>query len=293
MTLSRKSGIHAITPAEYHQDPSDEPSLSAHIAHVLLTRSPLHAWTASPRLNPNYERTERATFDLGTAVHDLWLRGKQDTVVIVEANDWRTKAAQEQRDAAYLAGRTPLLAKDWQRVREMCQAIEDQLAEREDNPPLFAKGGQAEQTIIWRERGVTCRALVDWLHIANGTVCDLKTTSASANPHAWCRTTMWNIGADIQLAMHSRGVQAVTGKPVLMRYCVVETTPPYALSVVTLAPPALELANAKVDRAMDTWRECLATNTWPAYTRELCHAEPPPWEEARFLEEQAIKGLAA
>jgi len=285
-----KAGVYTIPPERYHADPADEPSLSAHTAHVLLTRSPLHAWTQHPRLNPDYQREERGTFDLGTAVHDLWLRGKQDTVRVVEADDWRTKLAREQRDEAYAAGLVPLLAKDWQRVREMVDAIEGQLAEREDDPPLFAKAGKPEQTVAWRERGVTCRALVDWLHNDHSAIDDLK-TCWSANPFTWTRSVMWNIGADIQAVMHKLGVQRVTGRDPLFRFVVVEKQPPYALSVVSLAPAAIALAEDKVNHALDVWRRCLEAGDWPAYTKEVCYAEPAPWSESQWLEQQAIEGL--
>lgn len=288
-----REGIHTIAPEGYHRDPAPEPALSAGLAHTLLSRSPKHAWTESRRLNPNYRERQRDSFDLGTAVHDLWLRGREDLVLVIDANDWRTKAAQEQKAQAHEAGLTPLLAKDWQRVKQMTGALGEQLAERRDDPPLFAEGGKPEQTVVWQERGIWCRALIDWVHADLLCCDDLKSCAGSANPFAWCRTTLWTIGGDLQAAMHSRAIRAVTGKRPQFRFLVCETREPYATSVVELAPASLEMADEKLDRAMDTWRECLATGTWPAYTKHVVAAEPPPWMESRWLEEQAIEGLAA
>lgn len=43
--------IIRLPSAEYHADPAPEPSLSATLAKLLISRSPRHAWMASPRLN--------------------------------------------------------------------------------------------------------------------------------------------------------------------------------------------------------------------------------------------------
>ena len=63
-------GIHRVASETYHADLlRPEPTLSSSLARVVLNRSPLHAWTAHPRMNPAYEPTERKTFDIGRAAH--------------------------------------------------------------------------------------------------------------------------------------------------------------------------------------------------------------------------------
>lgn len=284
MTL--RDGIHAIATAEYHADPSEQPSLSAHVAHTLLSKSPLHAWTNHPKLNPAYEREEKASFDFGTAVHDLFLRGTAEHVAVGDFPDWRTKDARAHRDAAYEAGFTPILAKDWARVVEMTEALRDQVAARDDDPPLFGPG-EPERALIWREKGVQCRALVDWLHDDMGACDDLKTTAMSANPFAWQRT-MFNIGGDIQARFNQRGIKALTGREPVFRFVVIETHPPYAMSVVSLGPAAVAFADARVDQALETWKRCLASGIWPAYAAETFYVDPPAWREMEWQEQQAI-----
>jgi hypothetical protein len=252
-----------------------------------LGQSPLHAYWQHPRLNPEYITTNSTTFDLGTAVHDLFLRGLDDTAVIIDAADWRTKEAQTARDAARKQGLVPLLAKDVERVQAMVYAIRDQLAARDDEPALF-DAGKPEQTFVFRDRGVLCRSRLDWLHDDYSAADDVKTTGVSANPFSWTRTTMWNIGADIEAVFHSRAVKAITGIEPVFRFFVIENQPPYASSIVSLAPSALALANDKVDRAIETWKRCLDSGIWPAYTKEICYAEAPPWSEQQWLEQQAI-----
>ena len=275
-------GIHDITAADYHADPAAEPSLSASVAHLLCARSPLHAWSAHPRLNPDHERVERTVFDIGTVAHAALLLGEASCYV-VDAPNWQTKAAKEERDRARELGLTPLLACQWADVEAMVAAVRPQLEAFDAEPPLLTDG-KPEQTLIWQEDGVTLRARADWLHDDFTAIDDLKTTSGSAHPQDWTRRRLWDIGADIQAAMYVRGLRALTDADPQFRFCVVETSPPYAVSVVGLAPSALELANEKVAYAIARWRECMATGEWPAYTSRVAYAETPAWQEASWLE---------
>lgn len=271
----------------YHADDTgDTPTLSASIARILCAKTPAHAKAAHPRLNPDYERKAEDKFDVGTAFHSLLLQGV-DLVHVVHANDWRTKDAQAARDEARSYGRIPLLAKQWNEVSLMLDAVRAQLATLRIQPAPFSNG-TPEQTIVWDEDGVRCRARLDWLHSGGLLIDDLKTTSASAEPDAW-RKTMYGMGADVQAAFYIRGVQAVFGHTFVdFRFVVAETYPPYAISLIDLSPAALALANEKVDHAVATWRRCLEEDRWPAYPSRVASVDPPGWEEARWLERQAV-----
>lgn len=286
-------GIFTMPADAYHADPCLTPSLSASIAHLLYEHSPWHAWTAHPKLNPDYRETHSERFDVGKCAHALLLeqRSVDEVVVIVDADNWRTNAAKEARELARVEGRIPLLAHQVDTVRAMLDATREQLERYDLDPPLLAAKGKAEQTLIWQEDGVTCRALVDWLHDDYRAIDDLKTTSASANPERWTRT-MFSIGSDIQAAWYVRGLRAVTGQDAELRYIVQETSPPYALSVVGIGPDVLALAEAKVEHAITTWRKCMETREWPGYPTQIAYAELPAWEEARWLEREAREELA-
>lgn len=286
------TGIEALTAAEYHSDPCEQPSLSSSIAHLLCVASPAHAFAAHPRLNPNFVRVEEEKFDVGTSAHSLLLEGDAG-VQVVDAADWRTNAAKEQRDEARAAGRIPLLTKQHDEVQAMVAALRTQRELVDADPPLF-KDGKPEQTLTWADSGVHCRARVDWLHDDFRAIDDYKTTGRSANPEQWARTTMFSIGADIQVAFYLRGLQLLTGATdVAWRFVVQETSPPYALSVVSLGPDVLTLAQKKVDYAIAVWRRCLESGSWPAYPRRVAYAELPPWEEARWLEKELREEVAA
>jgi hypothetical protein len=278
-------GLLDMSAEEYHADPSaGPPSLSASIAHVLLSQSAAHAWHRHPRLNPDYRPERSEAFDLGNVAHAYILQGERHFAVI-EAEDWRAKAAREARDAARASGQLPILAHQMADVQAMAQAVSDQLERFADRPRPLANG-RPEQTLIWREGDVVCRARLDWLHENRRTIDDLKTTGASANPDAWIRGPLFGSGYDVQAAMYLRGLNAVFGLEGTFRFVVVENRPPYALSVIALGPAALELAHRKVDRAITLWRHCLSTGEWPGFPRATCYADPLPWDQARFEERE-------
>lgn len=275
------SAIVEITAADYHSDLiADQPSLSASLAHILCSSSPAHARAAHPRLNPNYKAREEERFDIGTAAHAMILEGR-DAVEIIHHGDYRTNAAKEDRDAARAAGKIPLLLHVKQDVDQMVAAAGKQLLEHEASPPLFTNG-HPEQTLVWNEGDVVCRARIDWLRDDCTAADDLKTTSRSANPDAYSRA-LFSVGGDVQAAFYLRGIKAVTGVDAEWRWCVVETAPPYALSVIAPGPDVLTIGQKKVEWAIARWRRCLAADEWPAYSTKVCYADLPPWEEASWL----------
>ena len=275
-------GIYDMPAATYHADPCEAPSLSASIATRICLASPLHAFHAHPRLNPAAVDEESDAFDLGTAAHALLLQHNRD-VVIIQADNWRTKDAREARDHARAAGQIPLLARVWADVLEMATTAREQLDAHTDGGAAMFLDGQAEQTLIWREDDLWCRARLDWLR--PGAIDDYKSTSASANPDTWSRT-LFSHGFDLQAAWYLRGLRALTGIDAIFRFAVQETSPPYALSVVGLGPDALLLAEKKCLYALEVWRAGLATGDWPGYPTRTAWATLPAWEEARWLEKE-------
>lgn len=280
-----KPGIYDIPAAEYHADPCPEPSLSSGIARILLSKSPRHAWHAHPRLNPAHEPEDSTDFDIGQAAHQVMLRDPSKVLAIIDADDWRTKAAKEARAEAIAAGRLPLLRDQSRRVAAMHVAVETQLLGHEAEG-AFANG-KPEQTLIWQDDGgIWCRARLDWLPDERRSplvLYDFK-TSYSANPDVWTRT-LYNDDGDVQAAFYARGIEAVLGiTDVRFRFVVVETAPPHCMSVIELDPAAVALARARMSYAMQTWRECLRANKWPGYPARVCHVETPTFVAYRWQE---------
>jgi hypothetical protein len=265
--------------------------LSASIATKLITRSPRHAWHAHPRLNPNFEPEEKPIFDLGKAAHAQLLEGNA-RVEVIDTPDWKTKAAKEARDAARAAGRIPILKKHWDAVIAMADVADAQLEAYEGAYKAF-KDGKPEQTLIWKEGPIWCRARPDWLPHKGETLWDLKTTGGSAEPDAWIRTNLFPRPA-LQAAFYLRGARAVLewANPEF-RFVVQENKAPYQLSVIALAPSALALAEAQVEAAIGQWAFCIAADEWPGYPPHIAWAEAPGYVEwawgERKTREQVLK----
>lgn len=282
LTSGLAPGIHDIPADAYHCDPAAQPSLSASVAAILTSQSPAHARAAHPRLNPALIREEKASFDLGTAVHQVLLEGL-DAIEIVEKDSWRTNAAKEQAAYAREQGRIPLLEKENERVVEMVAAARRQILEHEAAPPLLGDG-TPEVTLVWDEGGFTCRARLDWLRDDYAAIDDVKTTARGGDPKVFERRTIYDHGYDVKAAFYLRGVRAVTGVDATFRWIVIETVAPFVLTVVTPGPDVLALGDDKVEHAIRRWKHCLTSDEWPGYTRRVARAEMPAWAETQWLE---------
>src|SRR3989304_5411057 len=113
----------------------------------------------------------------GRPAHAYLLEGESG-FAIIEAADWRTKAAKEARDAARAAGKIPLLADRWGDVHGMALAAQRQLDAPDDTPRPLA-GGKPEQTLIWQEDGLWCRARLGRRHDGLRGIAGYKTTAGA------------------------------------------------------------------------------------------------------------------
>lgn len=289
MNAITEPGAYKIEESAYHADPCPEPSLSTSIAKVLLGKSPRHAKTQHPRLNPNFTRTTRKEFDLGSAAHALML-GSHEKFVRIDAKDFRTKDAKAARDAAYEFDHIPLLEHQWTEVERMVAAGRAQLEVHEDARNAFTDG-TPEVVLIWQEGGVWCRCMLDWKPNSSRVFYDYKTTGQSANPDDF-QSTFYNLTYDVQCAFYRRGIRAVLGvEDPVFEFVVQETADPFALSVVGITPAAVDLADRKVDEALNLWRWCLQNDTWPGYPNRTAYIEPPIWAEKKWLEREERDAL--
>jgi hypothetical protein len=263
--------------ADYHADLGERPTLSSSIANLLVARTPAHARAAHPKLAAQPVRRESEAMDMGTAVHQLLLR--DDRVDVLEFPDYRTKAAKEARDASRVAGRVPLLAAKWEEAQAIAEQVREQILTLRTEPTPFTEG-QAEHVIRYHDNGADCRAMLDWLRDDREFIDDLKTTGLSADPPRWSRH-LFNLGYDIRAAFYTRAVEIEYGVTPRFRWVVVETSPPYPVTAVELSGRAMESARIRVDRAIELWNQCLESDVWPAYSRDVYVADLPPWMDDR------------
>lgn len=279
-------GLYDLPADVYHADPCPEPSLSSGCGKALVRMSPAHAMAAHPRLSKNPIKIHKPSFDIGSAAHSI-LFHEDRKLFIHDGDSWRGKAA-ELRDAAYDRGEIPLLEEQYERARYMAELCRAQLRDHEAHEAFV--GGMAERTIIWREGDVWCRIKPDWMPetMRDGAIVyDYKTTAASASPDAWGARTMWGIGADFGASFYLRGLRSHFGVEALRyRFVVQEQAPPHALSVIEIEPESLCIAAREVERAIETWRQCLASDRWPGYPKRVCHVAMPAYEESRRLAQE-------
>ena len=266
-------GIHIISEAEYHADPCDRPSLSSSLAKVLLNQSPRHAWMQHPQLNPDYRPEENSRFDLGSAAHALLLEGNQAKIAIIEADDWRTKKAKEERDIARENGLLPVLAKHDFALKAMVKAARE-FIETTELKGIFADG-QPEQTVLWQEQNTWCRARPDWLTDDHKIILDYKTTDSAA-PEVFIRQIP-RMGYDLQSEFYTRGIYRLFNLMPVFIFLAQEIDPPYACSLVSLSNAYRDIADAKVERAMELWGQCLSSGNWPSYNTAIHYAQAPGW----------------
>jgi len=278
----KEPGIYTMLADKYHADPAPEPSLSSSIAKVLLTQSPAHAKLQHPRLNPTFKEEESDRFDIGSAAHSLLLEG-DGKMCVVDAKDWRTNAAKEQRDTARANGLYPVLPHQEFGIRTMVKVARD-FMETTELAGIFDKG-KPEQSAFWRESDTWCRARLDWL--ADDVILDYKTTE-SANPEGFSRQII-AMNHHVQAAMYQAGIYRLTGSLLPFIFLVQEITLPYACSLVGLSTPMGTLGERRYYRALKTWKECLKSGNWSSYTNRICYAEPPTWALAQEEEIESQK----
>lgn len=269
------AGIHKLDAPSYHADPAPTPSLSNSIANTLITQSPLHARHQHPRLNPNYVPEQDSRFDLGSAAHMMLLERRIDGIVIVEAKDWKKKAAQEARDEARAEGKYPILARHYEQVQLMVGAA-TAFIETTELAGLFT-AGIPEQTVLWQEGSVWCRCRPDLVArlFANPVILDYKTTE-NAEPDAFIRQIP-RMGYDVQAEFYVRGVKTITQIEPTFVFLVQEISAPYACSLVALSNAYRAIGQQKVERAIGLWQRCMERNEWPSYSTRIAYAEPPSW----------------
>jgi hypothetical protein len=257
-------------------------AFSAGLAFDILNSSPYHA--KYERDNPSAPSKES---DLGVYAHAMLLEGGIDCLQVIDAEDYRTKLARELRDAARAEGKLPILAIKLPEVKLMVKAAHEYLASSELAGILDS--GKPEQTLVWKQDGLLCKARPDWLNQERTVLMHYKTTAGSAEPGAWQRTQLVGMGYDLAAVLYERGAETeLPGTAWQSVFLVQEQKPPYACSLTALTPQMAQIANAKLARAMATWAECLKNGRFPAYPTAIQYAEPKAWQ----LYEAEEKGYA-
>lgn len=269
-------GVYDIPFDAYHA----HPSLSSSGARRLLPPS-CPALFAYER---EHGRPPKKEFDLGHAAHLLVL-GQGARLEHIEADNYQTKAAQQQRDRAYADGAIPLLPGQYEQVKAMAAALRNHRAAR----ALFAPGtGLPEQSLFWTDRatGAPLRARLDWLRNPGPgrlIIPDYKTCTSAATEKVG--KSLADFGYHQQAAWYEDAVLALglADEAAFVLVCQ-EKTPPYLVNVVQPTPRATQLGRDLNRMAVQIYRQCTETGHWPGYSDDVELVPLPQWAENRALE---------
>ncbi|HJR88616.1 MAG TPA: PD-(D/E)XK nuclease-like domain-containing protein [Aeromicrobium sp.] len=263
--------IHGLDEAEYHAHPT---SLSVSGAKVLLKSPARYKWE---REHP----VHKDVFDFGTAAHKLVL-GVGADLEVIHHDDWRTKAAREERDAARAAGKTPILRGDYDTV----QAMADRLSEHRTAMALLSEGKPEVSAFCADEAtGVMRRARFDWLN--EDMLTDYK-TAASSEPDAFGRAAH-SFGYHMQAAWYLDIARDLGMEPRGFVFIVQEKTAPHEVTCIELTRDAVDLGRLRNQAALERFRDCTESGIWPGYAPDdrIVSTDLPVWAYRENLLEEA------
>lgn len=277
--MSNAVGVHADIPeTEYH---ADRGSLSQSGAKLLLS-SP-----AKFKQAQDHPPKPKREYDLGHLAHKLVL-GKGADLVVVDAPDWRTKAARESRDTAHELGLVPVLESELARAQRMQAAVRD----HELAGAIFAQG-RAEISMYADDpdTGLPLRGRADW--ITNGNVINLgdrllivdyKTTT-DANPRNWWRAA-FRFSYHLQFAWYIELARALKldDSPIFLHVCQ-ELEPPHLISVNELGVDEYKLGREQMREAIAIYLDCRDRDVWPGYPPLINPISYAPWAFRRDFNE--------
>lgn len=285
-------GVYDGLPEDvYHSDPIPEGSLSVSGAKRLLPPS----CPAIFHHERTHGRPDKRAFDFGHAAHAKILGVGSEIVTVQrtakdgsksDAEDYKTKSAQEHRDEIRAAGKVPLLASERVEVDAMADALtRHPIARTLFNPDH----GRPEQSLFWTdtEFGIWRRSRFDWLpNPRNGRmiIADYK-TAQTANPNEFERP-MANFGYAMQAAWYTdAAVDLELAESAEFVFVVQEKTPPYLVSVIQPDLIAMRTGRSRNRRAIETYARCAAAGEWPGYGDDVSLVSVPYWY-ARQEEDQ-------
>lgn len=292
-------GLYRMTEAAYHADPCPVPSLSRSIAQKLILESPRHAKAAHPRMTAQEDaaETNSRTRDIGSAAHVLLL-GQKTEIAVLDFDDFKKKAAQEDRAAAQDRGAIPLLTKDFDTAKAMVEMARVELADNEHAAIRALATGDPSETALnevtaaWIDRcgDHWARARMDRISVTPEriTVVDYKTTELSAAPTQVNRA-IFNNNYHFQDAFYRRGIRHLFPeidrheKKLSFLFIVQEQFAPFEITVTEIDDAGRVLGEKMVSDAFMLWRKCHAENWWPGYPKCTARAEMPAHIETSWL----------
>ncbi len=255
MADTPKPGIYPGVPFD---DYLKWKAVSNTVLVTLRKRSPLHARYFMDRPFPSTPDQV-----IGHATHCLALeRDSFDSRYIVGPKvDGRTKAGKkawaEFEDT--VNGRCVLTGEQHIVSVKTTEAINTQVIHK------FIRQGEAEVCLVWidEQTGLLCKGRLDYAHRSRALLIDLKTTR-DASPEGFQRAmAKWSYHQ--QAAFYCDGWKTLTKDDPCFVFLPLEKTPPYAAAAYQVGDDTLLAGRNLYRAAIETYAECLKTDTWPGY----------------------------
>jgi hypothetical protein len=277
-----RAGVYDGMPeSQYHGDPVPGGSLSSSGARKLLPPS----CPAKFRYEADNPPPPKDYLELGSAAHKMVL-GAGAEIIVIKAPDWKTGAARDERDAARAEGFLPLLTREHEQVLAMAAALR---AHPVASALFDPEHGKPEQSLFWQDAsaGIWRRARLDWLPDSDArkrlVVGDYKTTIAADLPSI--KKSIARYGYHQQGDYYLDGVRALNlGADPAFVFIFQEKTPPYLITPVQLDLDALREGRELNREAIDLYRACSESGSWPGYSAGIEVVSLPAWA-FRKLEE--------
>ena len=282
ITIPPENGTFAgVDNESYH---ADRTSISVSGAKLLLPPSCPAKFRHRMDSPPEY----KAVFDFGTVAHSLVL-GEGGDFAVIEAPDYRSKAAQTERDKARKDGKTPILAAELERASAMAAVVWTHPLAGE----ILGAKGQAETSLYADDpiTGIRLRARPDWMtsdyEPSRLWFADYK-TSVTAAPGDFARKAA-DFGYHFQAAfyIHVAKLLELDANPRFV-FIAQEKEAPYLVSVTEFDDEAIEEGHRLVRQSIDTYAHCLETGKWPGYDEGITQMSLPPWKFQSEQEEIVI-----
>ena len=217
----------------------------------------------------------------GRAAHRMILGVGVEVVPVVGYDDWRTKAAQDQRKEIEAAGSVALLERDVRRLMAMRDALmRHPIAGRLFDPDR----GEPEASLFWvdDETGVECRGRLDFLPSpVDGRrliIPDYKRSESALPTGTGFPKSAANYGYPMQADWYLRGVKALgIDRDPHFIFVVQEPEPPFVVTVGQFHPSDLAMAHERNRRALHTFAACEASGEWPGYASEVVTFQMPTY----------------
>lgn len=252
--------IRDLDEATYH---GDRDSLSASGMKLILKSPAKYRWSLDNREEP------KAHFDVGTATHSKVL-GTGAPFVAIDVDAKRGKAWTEPADAARAEGKVPLTRDEAAAVDAMAEAVLAHPRARQ-----ILTGGESEVSAFWHDEefDVTRRARFD--HLRGRVIGDLKTTT-NAEPSRLAKTVI-DFGYDLSAAQYLTVAGGLDLDVVAFALVFVEKDAPHLVTVCDLDANFLDRGERLCRVALERYRDCRESDTWPGYPGDIHTLNLPGW----------------